>query len=843
MKMLLISFANSRNGSRVIITTRNDNMSLDSGPMHFGHLESCRLSKEEGREQSKLVAQLIPDADESSELRVISVLGERATGKTALVESVYDQGEIQCHFNRHAWVRVFADSGLEDILSDVLRQPTMSKLEEVDCQREQHLSEIFQKTFKEQRFLVVLDNLQSVDLMKMLLISFGDSRNGSRVMITTSNEKMSLDSRHIHFSHLKLCRLSEEESHSLLGKSGWTRDPELTKAILDKCNGYPPVIQLLGGLPSTVEVPNYCTLTEIISLSYDSLLTFSRHCLLYLVLFPRESEIPVRRLFNIWLAEKPSSSGDCTEDPLDALVARNMVHVVTRKLDGSAKTCLMPGFLHDFMSEMVMDVGTSEISHNSISTSSRPPRMSPIAVKIYPSATGEQEMMVSTNTSTKPRGARRANMSSLSLHSTKHLSRSPPKLQYIAIKMDVENRQCKQMWISHDAKTQYVDKFFRSFMLFNTWKHWEHVKETEMFLEPLRLRGCFPWLKVLDLEHVYKPTLPKRLDRIMPKLCSILKVRSLQHLYMNEVCLDRSIFYNASSRKSLANLKTLWGLRIERKNAMLSVLGKFTGLRKLGLTCHCMVTSDAAKSVARLTNLQSLSQQQSLSNLHLIGALTLQDLQCLPRNLQILTLSMTQLGEDEMEVLKKLAGLTSLRLLAGSYKCQSMTCADGAFPALRVLKLWKLELLEKWTIEKGALPRLQELEIRDCTRLIHIFGLIHVEGLQEINLTNLEKEVVMTVEGMRLKAVVIVRELAVPPLQDTATLTMRKITKMVMILVSKEFWRTCPKTCWNTCRKILPDCDCALNQLGIRLRLGLICRIHYFHLYIHLVLYLQSRVH
>ncbi|XP_039161742.1 disease resistance protein RPP13-like [Eucalyptus grandis] len=490
MKMLLISFANSRNGSRVIITTCNDNMSLDSGPMHFGHLESCRLSKEEGREQSKLVAQLIPAADESSELRVISVLGERATGKTALVESVYDKRQIQCHFNRHAWVRVFADSGLEDILSDVLRQPTMPKLEEVDCQREQHLSEIFQKTFKEQRFLVVLDNLQSVDLMKMLLISFGDSRNGSRVIITTSNEKMSLDSRHIHFSHLKLCPLSEEESHSLLGKSGWTRDPELTKAILDKCNGYPPVIQLLGGLPSTFEVPNYCTLTEIISLSYDSLLTFSRDCLLYLVLFPRESEIPVRRLFNIWLAEKPSSSGDCTKDALDELVARNMVHVVTRKLDGSAKTCLMPGFLHDFMSVMVMDVGTSEISHNSISTSSRPPRMSPIAVKIYPSATGEQEMMVSTNTSTEPRGARRANMSSLSLHSTKLLSCSPPKLEYIAIKMDGENRQRKQMWISHDAKTQYVAKFFRSFMLFNTWKQWEHVKETEMFLEPLRLRDA-----------------------------------------------------------------------------------------------------------------------------------------------------------------------------------------------------------------------------------------------------------------------------------------------------------------------------------------------------------------
>ncbi|XP_048139604.1 putative inactive disease susceptibility protein LOV1 [Rhodamnia argentea] len=323
----------------------------------------------------KLLAQLIHDVDDRSELRVISVLGERAIDKTALVRSVYDRLDIKRHFECRAWVRVLPGSGLEYILLDVLRQTTMRELKDVDRPPEQHLSEMLKKTLMEQRYLVVLDNLQSVDLMTKLLISL-DSKNGSRVVITTRNENMSLYLGPPHYDPVELCRLSEEESHRLLIGSGWTDDRELTGAILGKCKGYPPVIRLLGGLLPTVEkdrrstladrVPNYCTLGEIISLSYDPLPDRLRHCLLYLALFPREFGIPVRRLFNIRLADGLlSSKGQVpehsTKECLDALVARNLIHVVTWKLDGSIRTCLMPGYLHDFMSEMVMDVGTWEV--------------------------------------------------------------------------------------------------------------------------------------------------------------------------------------------------------------------------------------------------------------------------------------------------------------------------------------------------------------------------------------------------------------------------------------------------------------------------------------------------
>ena len=82
-----------------------------------------------------------------------------------------------------------------------------------------------------------------------------------------------------------------------------------------------------------------------------------------------------------------------------------------------------------------------------------------------------------------------------------------------------------------------------------------------------------------------------------------------------------------------------------------------------------------------------------------------------------LTLSGLGLVEGPMQSLDKLPNLRSLKLLAKSYLRNNMLCSLGGFPQLRVLKIWKLEQLEEWNVEKGALPALQDLEIRFCTTL------------------------------------------------------------------------------------------------------------------------------
>ena len=70
-----------------------------------------------------------------------------------------------------------------------------------------------------------------------------------------------------------------------------------------------------------------------------------------------------------------------------------------------------------------------------------------------------------------------------------------------------------------------------------------------------------------------------------------------------------------------------------------------------------------------------------------------------------------------MQPLDKLPNLRSLKLYAKSYLGKNMICSFHGFPQLRVLKLWKLEQLEEWYVENGALQALRDLEIRLCNSL------------------------------------------------------------------------------------------------------------------------------
>ena len=88
-----------------------------------------------------------------------------------------------------------------------------------------------------------------------------------------------------------------------------------------------------------------------------------------------------------------------------------------------------------------------------------------------------------------------------------------------------------------------------------------------------------------------------------------------------------------------------------------------------------------------------------------------------PYSLIDLTLSGSGLVEDPMQSLDKLPNLRSLKLLAKSYLGKNMLCSSGGFPELRVLKLWMLEQLEEWNVEKGALQGLRDLEVRSCIKL------------------------------------------------------------------------------------------------------------------------------
>jgi len=229
-----------------------------------------------------------------------------------------------------------------------------------------------------------------------------------------------------------------------------------------------------------------------------------------------------------------------------------------------------------------------------------------------------------------------------------------------------------------------------------------------------------------------------------------------RHLYLNEVHVDA--FFQKLTKGSLSSLQTLSGLHVGNEKVVTRGLDRLVNLRKLGLMCHEKSVMAALNWVRLLPNLhslklrsidefgksskielESLEKQTKLCNLYLLGKLVnpVNLRRVLPSCLRKLTLSMLALEEDPMPALGKLPELSILRLLADSYLGSKMTCDVGGFPKLRVLKLWMLDKLTNWTVNDGAMPILQEVEIRGCDQLSMIDGIEHLQSLKELTLTSM----------------------------------------------------------------------------------------------------------
>ncbi|KAF7851733.1 hypothetical protein BT93_L2925 [Corymbia citriodora subsp. variegata] len=716
-----------------------------------------------GRDQSVdlLLAGLInPDPP----LRVIAVVGEQHCGKTALVRSVFNMLQIKHHFDCRAWVSVLGLGAESDWMKNLLVQiliqmPARDQLKDLKHKKKEELVDMVYQLLMEKRYLIVLDNWGDATLINDFLRPFVDSNNGSRVIVTSTDEDM--QEQVDPWTHkLPLCpEFTNEECEELLlasfngGQKSTDRIKELMKPILEKCNHSPPAISLLGGLFSAAEVNNFealvdqlgnCpTVNDFVRLSFDELPYMMKPCILYMALFPKESEVPTRRLFREWAAEgllaEAAEESMSAEDCFHELERRNLIRVVRRKPDRSARTCRVPAFLHEFFRQKAEDLGLLQIQYSSDSLAEQ-------------NAPNQQNQAQNTAT----------------------------------------------------GHYDYKVRCLQSFASFNTCKPGTQAREIEV-LESRILDGRPNLLRVLDLEGVYKPVLPEKFGNILSNLrylglrwtaldsipesvgnlllletldlkhtnitkvtSAIWNAKNLRHLYLSEASFDKSIQRHISSGESLnTKLETLWGLFIETADSpMLKVLKKLRSLKKLGVTCRPGAVKAVTECISELAHLESLRLRSRdlfgqpaildlykmkglvlLSNLYLLGSLGPKQVlgSVLPRNLKTLTLSMSGCEDDPMPVLQHLNHLIDLRLLARS--CSTIQlCCEAGFPKLRFLKIWMLKKLHTLVVKKGAMCNLEELDIKQCKKLEKVIGLDHINSLKIVSLTRVKKDLANRVE-------------------------------------------------------------------------------------------------
>nr|XP_023884103.1 putative inactive disease susceptibility protein LOV1 [Quercus suber] len=765
--------------------------------------------------KDELLEKLFYAKDQESD-NVIAVTGNAGSGKTVLTKKIYYGQYVKRGFNHRAWVGISEDFEAREVLLNILMELGWKRKDEILSDND--LEMMLKSYLKEKRCLIVVDDVRTHYDWEKLSVILKCVGGWSRLILTTRNIDIA-HAANPWRNPIVLRSLTDDESWTLFLKKAQIENDSLNSQdlihlkedILKKCGGSPLAIIVLGGLLSTTELSGWPKVIEqlrktdlresstvtkpavqqssttdiresstvskpavrqlsttttsvpepayqenIITFSYQNLPSRMKLCVLYFGLFPRASEIRIRRLFHLWLAEGlviPLPKDEmATEDPaekyLQLLIERKLIKKEKMRLDGSPKTCSMPGGIWDVFHKMAVDLRR----FNDISTACK--------------------------------------------------SAESPNIRRLVKDPNTDNHSFFDPYNKNYSSLVHHIQNLRSYVSFDTRKRDLPTKEIEMFINAVVTKRGFGLLVVLDLENVYKPMLPETLGKLLhlkylglrwtfldslPKSVgnlpyletldvkytniislpnSIWKAKNLQHLYLNEIHFDMSV--KKPNSGSLTKLQTLWGLFIGSEDLVENFLSKLTDLRKLKLTCTPQSECAIAEWIlSKLKNLQSLKlrsinefgrpstlslnameEHQKLCDLYLLGQLPEEAQLQFPPNLKILTLSGSQLEKDPMPILGQLPHLEILRLLRDSYSGTRMTCLDSGFPELRKLKLWMLNNLEEWIVNNGSMPRLEELEIRHCVKWKQP-GLDltnNLEKVKKVILTNMRREFVANVE-------------------------------------------------------------------------------------------------
>ena len=521
---------------------------------------------------------------------VISIVGMEGSGKTTLAKSIYNKNAV--HFSTCAWVSISEKSSAEEILQDIRKQ-VIGSYQEPKGKRslKEELKQMLRNFLREKRYLIVLDNIPMAGVWNDLKDAFPEESNGSRIVITTRDMPVAPhdDSRIFQYKlHLRSIDESWTVFTNTLRKEVPQELEKLGREIVMRCGGLPQAIVKMGKLLSEKVATNVEWSSVLNELKGETIpwLEISKEvsrdlplelkgCLYYFLLFPEDFEIPTRRLITLWVAEGFLRLGRGDKSPehfaewcLMELIDRNMIQVTKKKPNGKVRTCL-PGALRKLLSNAAED----KVLKGQVNTASK-----------SSSSLQHNRWIVDHYNNTEP-----SNTIFNHIHG--------------------DNTDNATLQASYGKAL--------SFMSFDYREGSQSGEDIGNFLQRCISYRCFLLLRVLDLERVFRPQLPKVLSKLallrylglrwtyleslpssirnllklqtldvkhtyistLPR--SIWKMQHLRHLYLNESYHSR--FGPRPRGVLLTDLQTLWGAFVDEKSPVKDGLDTLINLRKLGV--------------------------------------------------------------------------------------------------------------------------------------------------------------------------------------------------------------------------------------------------------------------
>ncbi|XP_057801513.1 putative late blight resistance protein homolog R1C-3 isoform X1 [Salvia miltiorrhiza] len=635
--------------------------------------------------------------------QIIPITGMGGIGKTTLARHIFEHALVKQHFDICAWTTISQTYNVRETLREVLKQVSGDSRD--DLSDENELGEKLHKYLWGRRYIIILDDMWSVEVWDKMRFFFPDYNDGSRVIVTTRLANLAAkltDSNSIGMRFLDdVCSWSLF-SKTVFGDGGFPLHlEEIGKKIVGKCKGLPLSIAVIGGLlakseltleywehieenlSSVVNSENDEYWLRVLKLSYDHLPAYLKPCFLYMGMFGEDKRIGVSELMRLWVSEgflKPNinkSSKTIAKEYLKELVDRNPILVHELGKLGNIRCCKM----HDLVRDLCLKEAEKQ-------------RFYYVLGQDCPRGINSQRRIV--------------------------IPRSTSAMT-VQDAMETMSSRARSFICHADTVPELLDfRFLRTLSTYNGWYSKGYLDENVFQMVNLRylsarFRSGFQipssisllWnLHTLFVSCKGKPTTAP---------VEIWKMHQLKHVEFEESIMFKYAGYgmylpdprSGHSDVMMENLETLKGVLDFNLNE--EVVKRIPNIKKLRIK----YTNKVMDRVKCLSYLHCLSKLESLTCIIDNGCEECLQSISFPHSLKKLHL---QCGKFDLEeILEKIGSLPLLEKLYleyGFFATGRWEIVDGQFPSLKYLKMHGCMNMECWTLEGSCLPCLEQLELR-----------------------------------------------------------------------------------------------------------------------------------
>ncbi|KAK2636923.1 hypothetical protein Ddye_031715 [Dipteronia dyeriana] len=304
---------------------------------------------------------------------VVAIVGIAGVGKTTLAQLLYNDSEVQNHFDKSSWVYISEDFDVFKVTKTLYESIT---LKPCNIKVLNILQVKLKKRLTRKKFLIVLDDVWNEyynkwDALRNFL-KVGDSE--SRIIVTTRSQGVASTMRAIHTHHLQ--PLEDDVCWKVFANQAFgspcahDASPKLKKIgeeITKKCRGLPFAAKVLGSLLySKVDAHEWenilnsnirdlpsdkSDILPSLRLSYYNLSSHLKQCFAYCSIFPKDYVYDKKKLILLWMAEgflpHPRSGQTMEEVGIECFHELLSNSFFQQRNDGNKQRFVMHGLMHD----------------------------------------------------------------------------------------------------------------------------------------------------------------------------------------------------------------------------------------------------------------------------------------------------------------------------------------------------------------------------------------------------------------------------------------------------------------------------------------------------------------